>query len=472
MNIKKKFAQNLSYAFLAQGVSLIMSILISLMVPKLLGVEEFGYWQLFIFYSSYITFFHFGLNDGIYLKYGGISYDDMNKSSLKSQIYIGLYYETIIAIVIVIISICFMGDPNRIFVVVATSIYFLIYSTSNFLGYVFQAANETKIYSISVIISRIFFAVSILCIFISKTKDYKIFIILYIIGFITSAVYCIYKGRDIFKSETLPIMQAIDETMKSVFIGIKLMLANIASMLILGIGRLVIDNIWGITEFGKISLSITLTNFILTFINQVSIVMFPSLRQTNESQQQKIYSSVRNALGLFLPIVFIGYFPVKILLNIWLPEYQESIQYLAILLPLCTFDGKMQMLCNTYLKVLRYEKKLLQINLFTLVISTVLSLIGGYVFKSINFIIISMVLSVAIRSVYAEIVLNRYMKINILKSLFQEIGLTIVFMICVWYLNTTYAFGVVLASYVIYLSVNKKLVMNIMQDIMGVIKRD
>jgi hypothetical protein len=64
-------ARNIAVAFLAQGVSFFASIAMSLLVPKVLGVETYGYWQLFGFYASYSGFFMLGLNDGIYLIEGG-----------------------------------------------------------------------------------------------------------------------------------------------------------------------------------------------------------------------------------------------------------------------------------------------------------------------------------------------------------------------------------------------------------------
>lgn len=84
MNLKS-LASNAIIAFLSQGVSLVVSMIMSLMVPKVLGVESYGYWQLFIFYASYCGFFHFGLNDGVYLIEGGKGRADIDKKSINSQ---------------------------------------------------------------------------------------------------------------------------------------------------------------------------------------------------------------------------------------------------------------------------------------------------------------------------------------------------------------------------------------------------
>lgn len=60
-------ARNTMIAFAAQFISLSVSVVMSLLVPKIVGVADYGYWQLFMFYTTYSGFFHLGLNDGVYL---------------------------------------------------------------------------------------------------------------------------------------------------------------------------------------------------------------------------------------------------------------------------------------------------------------------------------------------------------------------------------------------------------------------
>jgi len=80
--MKKKFIdilKNFSYSLASNLISLIISALIVLVIPRIIGVEDYGYWQLYLFYSSYITFLTLGWNDGIYLRYGGEKYDNLDK---------------------------------------------------------------------------------------------------------------------------------------------------------------------------------------------------------------------------------------------------------------------------------------------------------------------------------------------------------------------------------------------------------
>lgn len=68
--------------------------------------------------------------------------------------------------------------------------------------------------------------------------------------------------------------------MENISVGIKLMFANIASMLIIGIVRFGIERAWDVATLGKVSLTLSILNMII-FINAVGIIMFPTLRRTN-----------------------------------------------------------------------------------------------------------------------------------------------------------------------------------------------
>ena len=56
----KKIIANFSYVVLSNLLTVIVSSLVVLILPKIMGVEEYGYWQLYIFYLSYAGFVHLG----------------------------------------------------------------------------------------------------------------------------------------------------------------------------------------------------------------------------------------------------------------------------------------------------------------------------------------------------------------------------------------------------------------------------
>ncbi|MCI9098503.1 MAG: hypothetical protein HFH58_01260 [Lachnospiraceae bacterium] len=452
------FFGNLMMAFLAQGISLLMSVFMSFVVPKFLGVIEYSYWQLFIFYVGYVGFFHFGYNDGIYLRLGGKHYEKLDYKQLGTQFRILAVMQIVVALLIALAANFMVSEQKRVYVWVCAAIYLIFNNLHLFYGYVFQAVNETKIFSKATILDRVCVLGFMTILLVKRETSFFPFILTYTISKSFAFIYVCYCGKEILLSKPIQIKIALKDMWISFSCGIKLVIANLMSMLVLGIGRIVIDNAWGIEEFGKISLALSLTNFFLVFIQQVSMVLFPALRRTSEGKLRSIYNHIRIALGLLLPFVFICYFPIKGLVSLWLPRYVDSIKYLSLLLPLCTFDGKMQMLCNTYLKVLRQEKRLLQVNIISFLVSFILSFVSAYIFCNMTMVIVSMVFTIAFRSILAELYLSKLMGVKIIKMLIQEIAAAGIFMAATWFLDARIAFLIIICTYILFITINKKFI--------------
>lgn len=450
----KNFIANILYAFGSQAISLFISILTSLFLPKILGLTEYSYFQLFLFYSSYSGFAMFGLNDGIYLKEGGKKWSSLNKKSLGNQWKLSFFIQLFIGFFIILFLL--LDDEigyDRIFVCVSFCIYMLFCNTWGYFSYIFQAVNQTKIYSKSIVVDRLSFLLFFLIAFLLKYNSYKIYVILYVISKFLSMIYCVNLGGELINFSKFDIKKSFHDMLSNMKIGINLMLANIASMLILGFGRFIVDTHWGIQAFGKFSFSLSLTNFFLQFISQVSMVLFPALRRIDETKQNKIYFIINNILFILLPLSYIIYLPLSQILIKWLPEYSESLKYLILMLPICIYDGKMSLLYNTYFKVLRLERKLLFVNIISLIFSIVVTLVTTYIFNELLLVILGMVISIIFRSILSSIIITRNINVNQNLDNIIELSFAAIFMLLTWNYNNikSMVFMVMLYVLVIYL---------------------
>ncbi|RBP97472.1 hypothetical protein CRD60_06825 [Bifidobacterium aemilianum] len=446
MNLRKLMS-NLSTALISQCVSLLLSITTSLLVPKILGIEEFGYWQLFMFYTSYVGFFHLGLNDGVYLINGGKSRSQIDKASINSQFTVGILYQTIFALCLVLFSILGPFSGQRQFVVCSTSAFLLLNNSAMFIGYIFQAMNETKLYSYSVILDKASFFIPLTLLLTFKNTDFRLYVVAYGCAKTCCLLFCLWNFKDFLTSGHKWPAAALGETRKSIAVGIRLMLANITGFLILGVIRFLVDFEWGISEFGKLSFAISLVNFIMTAVSQVSMVFFPALRQSDEHEQTSFFQTMRTVLALTLPLSYLAFFPLVALLSLWLPQYQAGFRFIALLLPLTVFNGRMDLIGTTYLKVLRKENLLLVINTVTLAFSALGALVGSY-FHSITCMIIACVVIVIARSVFTEHLVAS--KLNVEGSAVDlgQIALTVIFYVAILlcpslqaFLLMTFAYG-------------------------------
>lgn len=456
-----KFKKNLIFAFLAQGTSTALSILTSLVLPKMLGVESFAYWQLFIFYSGYVGFFHFGLSDGLYLKYGGIPIEKMDKDLIGSQFRLMVAWQTAISIIVLVALPFLITDQERYFVWIMTAIYLVVANATWCLGYIFQAANETRIHSTGTIISKLLFAITLIgCVF-AKLYDYRVYVCLYVAAQGIALIYSLYRGWRFVTSKWRPLRGVIKEVVSNMRIGINLTFSNIASSLILGFGRGFVDRHWDISAFGLFSMAISLVNFLLQFITQISMVMFPALRQVSDTKKEEIYLLLRESVGIVLCGVMIFYVPMRSLLELWLPQYAESLRYLSVILPICVYDGKMQMLYNTYMKVLRKERTLLYINIFSCGLSLFLCIAFTAIYDVVIMAVFAMIVAIAVRSIVASIYLSKVMDVSVEKNLIYEVILTVIFIVINLNCGVIEAFVGYLVAYSIVVFLKRKTLGNI-----------
>lgn len=422
--------RNFSYAVIAQGISYLLSIITGLVVPKMLGVDEYGYWQLFVFYGSYVNFCMLGIHDGMYLRLGGREYKDLDYAREGSQFKRLMQLEMIMAFVFMAIAAFAVDDGSRSFVFASLGIYLVLINACQYLGELFQAVNETPVFSKATMINKILYMVIVVLLLWLRVYDFRPYVIGMILCALTQMLYYLWKGKDLFKARKKYAFRNIFKYLaEDAGSGWKIMIGGYAAMLIIGFGRSVIDFKWGIATFGKLSVAISLINMVMQFINQIAIVLFPALRTVTETEQKSLYQSVRKVLFFVLPLAYFVYFPLAFLIKLWLPLYSDSITYLAVLLPMCVFDAKTNMLSLTYLKVLRKEKDILRINVLSLLLNVILIVVGLSFFDNLYTILLAMVASGVIRSVVFDIYMMKVFKVNTVVENLIEITFMFTFVI-------------------------------------------
>ena len=457
MNTKlRNILENITYTFTANILTMLISIIMTLILPKFLGVTDYSYYQLYIFFISYVGFFHFGWIDGIYLKIGGMEYNDLEKSNYVTQFWMLNVLEIIIAAIISIFALFIIKNIDKSFVLISTSVCGVITILRTYLLFILQSTNRIKEYAKYTRVDRfIYFALVIVFLFLGF-KNYKIILYIDIFSKLVALVLCANKMKDIVFGKLNISKNTLLEIFENIGIGIKLMLANIASTLIIGVVRFGIQKNWDIETFGKISLTLNISNLLMTFINAVAVIMFPLLRREEESNLPKIYVILRNTLMIFLYMMLIFYYPIKLILSTWLPQYADSLRYMALLFPICIYESKMSMLINTYLKSFRKEKSMLIINTISLILSLILTILSVFILNNLTWAILSIVFLLGFRCVIGELVLTKIMNILIYKDIILETVLTAIFIISSWFINNMFCSIIYTCFYLIYVFIKRK----------------
>lgn len=451
----KHVLKNISYTLSSNLLTFMVSVIVTLLLPKVLGITSYSYYQLYLFYVSYVGFLHFGWCDGIYLRYGGCDYNQLDKPTFRGQFYSFLFFQIIMSLIFfVVINLSINNFNEKKIILYFTIINMVILNIRTFILMVVQATNRMKDYSIVIIIDRVIFVGIVIFLVLQRVDDYKKYILADIVSKCISLLISLAKTKEI----NLPreIKFSLIETSENIKVGINLMLANIASILIIGIVRFGIQSQWTVELFGKISLSLSLSNMLMVFIGAVSLAVFPILKRTDETKHAVIYKFVKTNLMLIIFVLLLAYFPMIYLLRIWLPQYNDSLYYMSFVFPMIVFESKVSLLTNTYLKVLRKEKDIFKINVITAFLSLSLTFFTVYILKNIVLSVLSIVVLLAFRSAYSEVVLSKYLKVNVMKDIILELIIVSMFIFFVNRYSSYTSFILYLFILILYIFLKRR----------------
>ena len=263
----KTIIQNFTYTFSSNLISMLLGVVITLIVPKVTTVTSYAWFQLFIFYTSYIGIFHFGFCDGVYLREGGSEYNKLNKILYHYEFWILFFSQIIIAVLLFGVARIFIVEAERVFVVFMTLITLVMTNTSAMLSYLMQATGRIKAYSRNKLTQKVpCVLLTIFCMTLG-ISDFSWYIVANVMGIICTWVYGVFQCKDIVfaKSIKIPWKDIAHEMSENICMGIKLMLANFSGLFILGIIRFGIERQWSIETFGKISFTLSASNLLMIF---------------------------------------------------------------------------------------------------------------------------------------------------------------------------------------------------------------
>lgn len=440
MRKKQTPINDISYTVVANGLSMLVGVLITLIIPKVVGILDYGYFQLYVFYSSYVGFLHFGWADGIFIRYGGDYYEKLDKPKFAGQIKSYLVIQLLLSAIVVFLAEKMSNDLDKVVVFICVGLTIVLTNVKVLFMYILQATSRIREYAIMVFLERgIYGILLIICMCLGSNK-FVHYIITCLIGIFSSVLYGMYCCKDILVAKAESLIQIKDEAKKNLSVGSKIMIANFSGMLILGIVQQFVETKWDVETFAKVSLIIAIANIAIGFINAVAIVLFPMLRRMeNEGRIATYYKIERLITVLFLWLLAM-YYPIKELLNMWLPGYRSSFEYLVLLFPICLWEGKYSLLVSTYLKTYRKEKIIMKINIITMVISYVVTSINVNLFHNLEVTLAFIVVFLAIRCIMGEIEVGKIMGCSVIKIIVTELFFTLVFILIFYFSNGVYSF--------------------------------
>lgn len=386
--MKNKFAKDLSIVLVGNVFVLISSILTGLVVPKIMGVTNYGYYQIYTLYLTYVALLHFGFVDGILLVHGGEKYEELDISLFRTNTKYYALIEMLLSLSAVIFSVIFLHDIYR-FIGVMLGIEIFTTNMTAYYQYISQSTMRFKEWSLRKVIQA---GLKIIV-----TSIMAMLYFFNIINYVSAQIYlsCIvvidlllllwYSNtyRDISLGEGSKFNK---RTFFSYFkLGIALTLAYQIAHLVLNLDRQFVSALFETDTYSIYAFAYRLLSMVTTVINAVSIVLFPNLKKKSKISGDRIMDSMPDNIAMIAISVFavhIGYYPLQIFINWFLPDYVVALDYLKILFPGIAITCCISLIIFNYYKVLNKNILYCIISMAILFLSAILNTIAYYCYHS------------------------------------------------------------------------------------------
>ena len=464
MSSKIDFAQikrNIGLSVIAQIISLAVSFIMNLVLPKFISEYQYALWQTYLLYVGYVGILHFGLLDGIVLRYSQYDYEELDKVRIRSQFKCLLVMtNTFCTIAIICVSLFCQNEMRTVFIMTAIGI--ITRTIFTYTSYSFQITNRIKYYAEMIIGYRIIYGIGVIAMLLLGFHSFYFFCAVDLGSDVFGVLFSLHNNKGLYFGKSLKIKETLEEAKKNISAGILLMISNWSSFLLTGSARMIIQWHWDKLTFGKVSFAFSITNLFLTFVTAISVVLFPSLKRTNKENLPGLYKKIRAVMNPVLIIILIFYYPGCWILKQWLPEYNNSLLYLGILLPIIIFSSKISLLTNNYLKALRKEKTMLIINLISVGAAICMFTFSAYVTNSLKILLFFIVVAIMFCSILSESVVMKELNIFNIREFINEIVMALIFMFTTMMKSQIKGMLVYGLSIIVFLFINRKYIRNVL----------
>lgn len=459
MNVKvRQFLKNILGAVGANVVRLLISVIMTLLLPKLMGQEQYSYWQLYLFYGTYLAYSSLGWCEGVTLKYGGAHYEELDKPLLIGQVWMLFGYELLFfGGLWLVTSVLKIQQIKHVLLLLAcaSAVFDIVrYMVQSIL----HTVNRIPEYVRIVLLERLFYVGAAAIALLLGFDSALALILCEIIARFFSMLYSFWVIRDMVFTRPAPGKALVSEARSEISIGCKLLWALLASQLVIGIIRFAIEQKWGVLQFGQISLTISLSNMIVSCVSAIGVVIFPMIKRMREDQMERIYTPTRTLLSVGIWGVLLFFGPFKWILSRWLPQYAGALEYLALLFPLCLYESRTAMLTTTYLKAYREEKNILKANAASVALSVLAAAVTVFLAENLTLAVLSISLLCMAKAYMTEFYVCRHLRFPLWRELLIESALMALFMASGWYGSFLTAMGLYALGYVLYLLLERRLI--------------
>lgn len=358
-------------------------------IPRLVSVENFAYWRIFLLYSGYVGFLHLGFTEGALLLWAGDPLSVIRHQLRPSLKFIALQQVSFLAIG-TLLCLAFLR-PSFWVVAISVFTFAALQNITTVLLYALQAAREFGTVAVAVAIpTGGFLTLAVICHF-AKLADYRMLIASYFLGWAFLLVFLWTRLQPLIGTFSVTTGVIARQFITA---GWPIMLSSLAYCIVQSADRLVLSATVSLYGFAQYSLAASVMALPIAAITAISRVFFPHLAAIDSQHHQRAYNRAAVLAFLCWSASVPYYFVLERVVRYLLPKYIEGLPYAGILLCGSVFLGSIQILQLSLSNIYRRQQRFLVWACGAVLTSLLLALFAVTEFHSLKAVATSQVVSV------------------------------------------------------------------------------
>lgn len=428
--IHNKKIKSIIEVTLSNILSIISGVLVGLLLPKILSVEDYGLYKTFTLYATYAGFLSLGIIDGIVLRHGGDEYQDLNRSLFRSYFRVYFLVNSFFSLFMILISV-FLEDTRFSFIGLMLSLYVIAINISGYFQQLSQITQRFKEYSLRKIIISVLNVVIVGLLFLGRgigiEPSYRLFLIYFILIQYMLTTWYVYTYRDVVFGESLKLRSVLKDVLCLIKTGFPLLFANICSTLILTLDRQFVSALFDTETYAVYAFAYNMLSLVTVAMSAVSTVLYPTLKRTTPDTMKKNYASLVGILSIIVFAAISIYYPLCVFVEWFLPKYSASLIIFRIVFPGLALSSSITVVMHNYYKTLGKNHIYFIKSIVVLVVSGVANAVAYLIFKSTSAISIASIITMLFWYLYIEQYFVKVYSYNRTKNLLYIVVMMLLF---------------------------------------------
>lgn len=349
--LRLRFAKDVLLFGWANLICLVFNAILTFFLPRYLTIEDFGYYRLFILYTSMAGLLHLGMLEGVIVRWSAKPEERIGPEINTAFVFLVAQHIILLAAAGLALS-YWLRTPERLLLGLGVAIYVIVVNCSMLGQIALQARKQFAQLS--------FFTVLTAAVLLSFVVGWKL------LGRLDSRTATVsyvaanlLAGIGIWKVVLKPgsapaqrFHRIWDFGLEHIHLGWKILIANAFLTITPSLDRFFVSGIFPIRDFAIYSFAGNALAVVYTVAISVARVVYPYLSEgTNLESRRRAYDLGRATLLSLWALSMSLYFPIAFVVHWVLPKYASSLPIVRLLMINSGFVSMIHILHANYFRV-------------------------------------------------------------------------------------------------------------------------